>query len=156
MAVSSKAAEIRKHYAEEVQNLLEEERQAEARLHRSEQAEAANLQMAFKMKEATEDSPEELELLRQQHEQAIADMLKDLQAQRDAQKINIQQRLATAKANLQEKQKQLRQQFEESKQEACKDFQALTSTLTEKARGDKKAQLLEAARINPTAENVYA
>lgn len=112
--------------------------------------------MAFKMKEATEDSPEELELLRQQHEQAIADMLKDLQAQRDAQKINIQQRLATAKANLQEKQKQLRQQFEESKQEACKDFQALTSTLTEKARGDKKAQLLEAARINPTAENVYA
>ncbi|CDJ63018.1 hypothetical protein ENH_00032840 [Eimeria necatrix] len=152
----SKAEELRKEYAEEVKALLEEDREAEAQMNRSMQAEAANLEMSFRVKEASQDSPEALEELKRQREEALSDMLKDLQSQRDMQKAAIQGRLEKAKAALQEQQRQLRQQFEACKEEARKEFLDLSSSLTEKARHDKRAQLLAAARMNPTPENVYA
>lgn len=152
----SKAEELRKVYAEEVKALLEEDREAEAQMNRSMQAEAANLEMSFRVKEASQDSPEALEELKRQREEALSDMLKDLQYQRDLQKATIRGRLEKAKAALQEQQRQLRQQFEACKEEARKEFLDLSSSLTEKARHDKRAQLLAAARMNPTPENVYA
>ena len=107
----SKATELRKDYAEEVQRLLDEDKQAEAQIERSRQAEAANLEMSFRVREASQDSPEELEKLKNEREQALAEMFKDLQAQRDIQKANIQRQLERAKAVLEEKQEQLRRQF---------------------------------------------
>ncbi|CDI75202.1 hypothetical protein EPH_0019790 [Eimeria praecox] len=155
-AFRSKAAELRKDYAEEIQSLLEEDKEAEAQMERSRQAEEANLEMSFRVSEASQDSPEEREKLKTQREQALAEMLKDLQAQRDIQKANIQRRLEKAKAALVEKQEQLRQQFEACKEEARKEFLDLSNSLMEKERNDKKAQLLAAARMNPSAENIYA
>ncbi|KAL8449157.1 hypothetical protein Emed_003308 [Eimeria media] len=152
----SKAVELRSEYDGEIHALLEEEKEAETRLNRSQQAEEANLEMIFRIKEASIDSPEELEELRKQRQQAIEELLKDFQAQRENQKGEIQQRLDNAKAALREKHKQLCQQFEESKQEACKEFSDFNSSLQEKDQNARKAKLLEAARLNPSASNIYA
>ncbi|CDJ50021.1 hypothetical protein EBH_0073680 [Eimeria brunetti] len=155
-AFRSKAAELRKDYAEEVQSLMEEDKEVEAQIERSRQAEAANLEMSFRIREASQDSLEEQEQLKSQREKALAEMLKDLQAQQDLQKASIQQRLEKAKAALEEKQQQLLQQFEACKEEARKEFLDLSNSIMEKERNDKKAQLLAAARMNPSAENIYA
>ncbi|KAL8441974.1 hypothetical protein Emag_006751 [Eimeria magna] len=152
----SKAVELRNEYDGEIHALLEEEKEAETRLNRSQQAEEANLNMIFRIKEASIDSPEELEELREQRQQAIAELLRDFQAQRDSQKGEIQQRLDNAKAALREKHKQLCQQFEESKQEACKEFFDFNSSAQEKDQNFRKAKLVEAARLNPSASNIYA
>ncbi|KAL8271281.1 hypothetical protein Esti_004796 [Eimeria stiedai] len=152
----SKAVELRNEYDGEINALLEEEKQAETRLNRSQQAEEANLDMMFRIKEASIDCPEELDELRAQRQQAIAELLKDFQAQRDNQKAELQQRLDNTKAVLRKKQKQLCQQFEEGKQEACKEFSDSSSSVQEQGQNAKKAKLVEAARLNPSASNIYA
>ncbi|KAL8429681.1 hypothetical protein ACSSS7_006426 [Eimeria intestinalis] len=152
----SKALELRNEYDGEIHALLEEEKQAETRLTRSQQAEEANLDMMFRIKEASIDSPEELEELKAHRQQAIAELLKDFQAQRENQKAEIQQRVDNAKAALREKQKQLCQQFEESKEEACKEFFDYNNSVQEKDQNTRKAKLVEAARLNPSAYNIYA
>lgn len=152
----SKAAELRKDYEEEIQNLLKEDKEAEAQIERSRQAEAANLEMSFRVREASQDSPEEREELKLQREKALAEMLNDMQVQRDTQKANIQRRLEKARKALEEKQEQLCQQFEACREEARREFLELSNSMVEKERNDKKAQLLAAARMNPSAENIYA
>ncbi|KAL8431209.1 hypothetical protein Efla_000154 [Eimeria flavescens] len=152
----TKATELRKEHIEEVQALLEEEKQAETQLNRSQQAEEANIEMMFKIKEASLGSPDEQAELARQRQEAIAEMLEDFQQQRNKQKVDIQNRFTQAQASLQEKQKRLCRQFEESKREARQEFQDLDTSIQQKERSARKAKLVDAARVNPSAENIYA
>lgn len=152
----SKAAELRKEYAEVVQTLVEEDKQLEAQFRRSQQAEAANLEMTFKVVEFAQYGPEGFEQLNKQKEDALSEMFKDIQAQHDAQKAEIKERLAKAKAELQAKQEQLCQLFETNKQEARKEFQDIKDASLKKVRTARRIGLVEAARGNPTTENIYA